>query len=199
MLESRCRCVSCAPAKAEGGRPLCVGASYRGNARLCFTHSVMRTLAARICNVVATPDYSRPQCNLNLYNFNMTKKGKIKPVSHFLRSAVTPQACTVYFHYTEKTPRAMRRRFVHIRYGTTGTAYVTVYMDWAPTTKTQHRDCSLSPTRTAYAAYPRMLVEATVAILHCNVLGTSILYEQLLSLRVPVHEVITTCGQCYPE
>jgi hypothetical protein len=34
----------------------------------------MRTLAVRICNVVATPDYSRPQCNLNLYNFNMTNK-----------------------------------------------------------------------------------------------------------------------------
>jgi hypothetical protein len=32
----------------------------------------MRNLAVRICNVVATPDYSRPQCNLNLYNFNMT-------------------------------------------------------------------------------------------------------------------------------
>jgi hypothetical protein len=65
-------CVSCARAKADGGRPLCVGASYRGDACLCFTHSVMRTLAVRFCNVVATPDYSRPQCNLNLYNFNMT-------------------------------------------------------------------------------------------------------------------------------
>jgi hypothetical protein len=32
----------------------------------------MRTLTVRICNVVATPDYSRPQCYLNLYDFNMT-------------------------------------------------------------------------------------------------------------------------------
>jgi hypothetical protein len=32
----------------------------------------MRNLAVRTCNVVATPDYSRPQCNLNLFNFNMT-------------------------------------------------------------------------------------------------------------------------------
>jgi hypothetical protein len=32
----------------------------------------MRTLAVRICNVVATPDYSCPPCKLNLYNFNMT-------------------------------------------------------------------------------------------------------------------------------
>jgi hypothetical protein len=29
-------CVSYARAKAEGGRPLCVGASYRGNECLCF-------------------------------------------------------------------------------------------------------------------------------------------------------------------
>jgi hypothetical protein len=65
-------CVSCARVKAEGGRPLCVGASYRGNACMCLTHSVMRTLAVRICNAVATHDYSRPQCNLNPYNFNMT-------------------------------------------------------------------------------------------------------------------------------
>jgi hypothetical protein len=64
--------VSCARAKAEGGRPLCVGASYRGNACLCFYHVVMRILAVRVCNVVATPDYSRPHCNLNLDNFNMT-------------------------------------------------------------------------------------------------------------------------------
>jgi hypothetical protein len=28
----------------------------------------MRDLAVRICNVVPTPDYSRPMCNLNLYN-----------------------------------------------------------------------------------------------------------------------------------
>jgi hypothetical protein len=32
----------------------------------------MRNLAVGICKVVATPDYSRPQCNLNLYNVNMT-------------------------------------------------------------------------------------------------------------------------------
>jgi hypothetical protein len=65
-------CVSCARAKVEGGRPLFVGASYRGNACLRFYHCDIRNLAVRICNVVATPDYSRPQCNLNLYNFNMT-------------------------------------------------------------------------------------------------------------------------------
>jgi hypothetical protein len=41
-------------------RPLCVGASYRGNAFLCFYHCDMRNLEVRICNVVATPDYSRP-------------------------------------------------------------------------------------------------------------------------------------------
>jgi hypothetical protein len=38
-----------------------------------FNHNVMRNLAVRIGNVVATPDYSRPKCNLNLYNFNMTR------------------------------------------------------------------------------------------------------------------------------
>jgi hypothetical protein len=66
-------CVSCARAKAEGGRPLGVGASYRGSACLCLYHCVLRTLAVKICNnVVTTPDYSRPQCNLNLYNFNIT-------------------------------------------------------------------------------------------------------------------------------
>jgi hypothetical protein len=32
----------------------------------------MRNLAVKICNVVATPDYSRPLCSLSLYNFNMT-------------------------------------------------------------------------------------------------------------------------------
>jgi hypothetical protein len=32
----------------------------------------MRNLATKICNVVATLDYSRPRCNLNLYNFSMT-------------------------------------------------------------------------------------------------------------------------------
>jgi hypothetical protein len=63
--------VSCVRAKAEGGRPLCVGASYRGNACLCFYHYDMRNLAVRICNVVVTPDYSRPRCNLNLYNLNV--------------------------------------------------------------------------------------------------------------------------------
>jgi hypothetical protein len=64
--------VSCARAKAEGGRSRCVGASYRGPACLCFYHGDMRNLAVIICNVVATPDYSRPQCNLSLYNFNIT-------------------------------------------------------------------------------------------------------------------------------
>jgi hypothetical protein len=69
---ARYRCVSRARAKAEAGRPLCVGTSYRGNAYLCFYHCDMRNLALIICNVVATPDYSRPRCNVNLYNFNMT-------------------------------------------------------------------------------------------------------------------------------
>jgi hypothetical protein len=70
--------VSCACAKAEGGRPLCVGASYRGKACLCFYQSDMRNLAVLVCNVVATPDYSHPDCNLNLYNFqydNLQSKG----------------------------------------------------------------------------------------------------------------------------
>jgi hypothetical protein len=31
----------------------------------------MRNLAVRICNVVETADYSRPQCYLNLYKINM--------------------------------------------------------------------------------------------------------------------------------
>jgi hypothetical protein len=52
---------------------LCVSTRHIGVTHVCvFTYSVMRTLAVRICNVVATPDYSRPQCNSNLYNFNMT-------------------------------------------------------------------------------------------------------------------------------
>jgi hypothetical protein len=54
---------------------LCVSARHTGVTHVCvFTRSsVMRTLAVKICNnVVATPDYSRPQCNLNLYDFNMT-------------------------------------------------------------------------------------------------------------------------------
>jgi hypothetical protein len=51
---------------------MCVGASYRGSAWLCFYHSDMRNLAFRICNVMATPDYFRPQCNLNFHNFNIT-------------------------------------------------------------------------------------------------------------------------------
>jgi hypothetical protein len=77
-------CVSCARAKAEGGRPPCVGASYRGNACLRFYHCDMRNLAVRICNVVATPDYSRPQCNLNLSNFNMTiYKARGAPLTTF--------------------------------------------------------------------------------------------------------------------
>jgi hypothetical protein len=37
-----------------------------------FYHCDMRNLAVRICNVVGTPDYSRPQCGSNLYNINMT-------------------------------------------------------------------------------------------------------------------------------
>jgi hypothetical protein len=64
LLEARCRCVSCARAKVEGGRPLCVGASYRGNVCMCFYHRVMRNLAVKtikICNVVATPGYSSLQ------------------------------------------------------------------------------------------------------------------------------------------
>jgi hypothetical protein len=65
-------CVSYARAKAQGGRPLCVGASYRGNACQWLYHCDMCNLTARICIVVATPDYSRPLCNSNLYNFNMT-------------------------------------------------------------------------------------------------------------------------------
>jgi hypothetical protein len=54
-------CVFRVCARAEGGRPLCVNASYsRGNACLCFYQCDMRNLAVRTCNVVATPDYSRP-------------------------------------------------------------------------------------------------------------------------------------------
>jgi hypothetical protein len=37
-----------------------------------FYHCDRRNLAATIGNVVAAPDYSRPLCNLNLYNINMT-------------------------------------------------------------------------------------------------------------------------------
>jgi hypothetical protein len=50
-------CVSNARAKAEGGQPLCVGASYRGNACLCFYYFDMRNLTVRICSVVVTPDH----------------------------------------------------------------------------------------------------------------------------------------------
>jgi hypothetical protein len=35
-------------------------------------HCDKRNLAVRICNVVATPEYSRPLCYLILYNVNMT-------------------------------------------------------------------------------------------------------------------------------
>jgi hypothetical protein len=34
-----------------------------------FYHCDMRNIAVRICDVVATPDYSRPQCSLNIYIF----------------------------------------------------------------------------------------------------------------------------------
>jgi hypothetical protein len=37
-----------------------------------YYHYDMRDLAVRICNVVATPDYSRPQCNFNLYNLSIS-------------------------------------------------------------------------------------------------------------------------------
>jgi hypothetical protein len=33
-------------------------------------HYDMRNLAVRTCNLVATPDYSRPQSNLNHYDIN---------------------------------------------------------------------------------------------------------------------------------
>jgi hypothetical protein len=65
-------CVSCARAKEKGGRPLCVGASSRGNSCLCFFHCDMRNLAVRIGNIVGTPDDSRPQCSFYIFNFNMT-------------------------------------------------------------------------------------------------------------------------------
>jgi hypothetical protein len=71
----RVGCVSCACAKAEGERPLCVGASYIGVTHVCILlyQCGMRSMAViRICNVVATPDCSRPKCNLNLYDINGT-------------------------------------------------------------------------------------------------------------------------------
>jgi hypothetical protein len=53
--------VSCARAKAEGGRPPCVGASYVGVTRVSvFYHNDMRNIAVGICNVVATPEYLAP-------------------------------------------------------------------------------------------------------------------------------------------
>jgi hypothetical protein len=52
-----CRCVIC-----------------RGIACPCFTTAtcVIYMLTVINCNDVATPDYSRPHCNLNIDNFNMT-------------------------------------------------------------------------------------------------------------------------------
>jgi hypothetical protein len=89
LLESRWNSVSCARAKAEGGRPLCVGASYRGNACLCFYHcdvakvddlcmSARHIGVTHVCvfTTVASLDYARSTMlapSVNLYNFNMTR------------------------------------------------------------------------------------------------------------------------------
>jgi hypothetical protein len=32
----------------------------------------MRNISVRVCNVVVTPDFSRPLCSLKLYNINLT-------------------------------------------------------------------------------------------------------------------------------
>jgi hypothetical protein len=82
---------------------LCVSARHIGVTHVCvFTHSVTRTLAVRICNVVVTYDYSRPQCNLYLYNFNMTRKSfsPTRASRFFLRSKtlIPPSFIVVQLH-----------------------------------------------------------------------------------------------------